>query len=119
MAITVTGNTVKLTPAAGVLSNVGNIATKTNTFHVTNASSTVYAYVGVFNNYADAAAMDYPTANADAGGTILVPNESMTIQGNFGLGALSAQANVYVAAITGTGTTSVFFTPVAVGSSAV
>lgn len=119
MAITVLGNTTRLAPAAGVTANVGNVASKTNTFHVTNASSTVYTYVGIFNNYADAVAMDYPTVGTDAGGTILVPNESMTIQGNFGLGGMSAQANVYVSAITAVGSTSVFFTPVAVGSSAV
>jgi hypothetical protein len=40
----------------------------------------------------------------------------MTITGNFGLP--STEANVYVAAITATGTTTVFFTPVAPGSSA-
>jgi hypothetical protein len=40
----------------------------------------------------------------------------MTIAGNFGPALMSTQANVFVAAITATGTTSVFFTPVAPGS---
>jgi hypothetical protein len=111
MSITAIGATIKLTPAAGVLANVGNVATRTNTFHVLNASSTVYAYVGVFGDYTSAAAMDFPTAGADAGGIPLAPNESMTITGNFGTALLATQNNVYVSAITGTGSTSVFFTP--------
>jgi len=118
MSIIVVGNTVKLTPNAGATANVGNVATQTTTFHVTNASSSVYAYVGIFPSYAAALAMDFPTAGADGGGTILTPNESMTIQGNFGPELLASTGNVYVAAITGTGSTSVFFTPVAMGSSA-
>jgi hypothetical protein len=118
MSLVVVGNTVKLGPNAGATANVGNVATNTNTFHVTNASSNVYAYVGVFSTYAEAAAMDYPTANHDGGGTILTPNESMTITGNFGPALLATQGNVYVAAITASGNTSVFFTPVAIGSTA-
>ena len=116
MSLIVTGNTTRLAPTAGILANVGNVATRTTTFHVLNASTTVYTYVGVFSDYATAAAMDYPSAAGDGGGIPLAPNESMTIQGNFGLP--SDQANVYVAAITATGSTSVFFTPVAAGSSA-
>lgn len=111
--LTVIGNTRVLTPAGGTTANVGNVATKTNTFHVTNASTTVYAYVGIFNTYAAAVAMDHPTVGTDGGGTILTPNESMTIQGNFGTAALATGGNVYVAAITATGSTSVFFTPIA------
>ena len=60
MAVTITGNTIKLSPAAAATANVGNVTTQTNTFHVLNASSTVYTYVGVFSTYAAAAAMDYP-----------------------------------------------------------
>jgi hypothetical protein len=116
MALTVIGNTKALTPAGGLTANVANVATKTNTFHITNASSTVYAYVGVFPTYAEAIAMDHPSVGTDGGGTILTPNESMTIIGNFGTQLLANQANVYVSAITATGTTSVFFTPVAPGS---
>jgi hypothetical protein len=112
MSITAIGATVRLSPAAGVTANVGNVATKTNTFHVLNASATVYTYVGVFSNYADAIAMDYPTVGTDAGGIPLAPNESMTITGNFGTALLATQANVYVSAITATGTTTVMFTPV-------
>jgi hypothetical protein len=62
--------------------------------------------------------MTYPNVGSPAGGTILTPNESMTISGNFGPALLATQGNVYVAAITASGTTSVFFTPVAIGSTA-
>jgi hypothetical protein len=116
MSIVAVGNTVKLAPSAGVAANVGNVSTRTTTFHVLNANASVYCYVGVFSDYATAAAMDYPGVGTDAGGIPLAPNESMTICGNFG--QPSTQANIYVAAITATGTTSVFFTPVAAGSSA-
>jgi len=117
MSITAIGNTIRLAPAAGVTANVGNVATKTNTFHVLNANSSVYAYVGVFSNYAAAAAMDYPSASGDGGGIPLAPNESMTLSGNFGTQQLADQTNVYVAAITAAGTTSVFFTPTLPGTS--
>lgn len=116
MSITVIGNTRALTPAGGATANVGNVATKTNTFHVSNASSTVNVYVGIFPTYAQAIAMDHPSSGVDAGGTILLPNESMTIVGNFGTAQMADQTNVYVSAITATGSTSVFFTPVAPGS---
>jgi hypothetical protein len=116
MSIVVVGNSKTLTPAAGTTANVGNVATRSTTFHVLNASSTVYAYVGVFADYTTAIAMDHPTVGTDAGGIPLAPNESMTISGNFGLP--STQANVYVSAITATGSTTVFFTPVVAGSSA-
>jgi len=112
MSITAIGATVRLGPAGGATANVGNVATKTNTFHVLNASATVYTYVGIFSNYDDAIAMDHPSVGTDAGGIPLAPNESMTITGNFGTSLLATQANVYVAAITATGSTTVFFTPV-------
>ena len=118
MSLTVTGSTRVLSPAAGATANVGNVATQTNTFHVLTASSTVYAYVGVFSDYAAAIAMDHPLVGSDAGGIPLAPNESMTITGNFGSALMATQANVYVSAITATGTTAVFFTPVVAGSSA-
>lgn len=116
MSITVIGDTVKLAPAAAITANVGNVATRTNTFHVLNASTTVYVYVGVFSNYADAAAMNHPNTGGVGGGSPLAPNESMTLIGNFGTSLLATQANVYVSAITYSGTTSAFFTPVAPGS---
>jgi len=116
MSIIVAGNTKALTPAGGATANVANVATGTNTFHFTNASATVYAYVGVFSTYAAAIAMDHPSVGTDAGGTILTPNGSLTIQGNFGLNP--NPGTVYVAAITNTGTTTVFATPVVPGSSA-
>ena len=104
MALTVIGNSTRLTPAGATTANVGNVATKTNTFHVVNASSTVYAYVGVFSTYAEAAAMDHPQIGSDGGGLILTPNESQVLIGNFGLGQMANQANVYVSAVTATGT---------------
>ena len=110
MAIQAIGNTVRLAPAAGPTANVGNVTTQTNTFHVLNASATVYTYVGVFPTYAAALAMDYPGVGADAGGIPLAPNESMTLTGNFGAGSINSQ--IYVSAITAVGTTSVFFTPI-------
>jgi hypothetical protein len=116
MSLTVVGNTKALTPAGGTTANVGNVVTNTTTFHVTNASSSVYAYVGVFDTYAAAIAMDHPTVGTDGGGTIIAPNGSLTIQGNFGPASLTSGGNVYVAAVTATGATSVFFTPVAIGS---
>jgi len=95
---------------------VGNVTTKTNTFHVLNASSSVYAYVGVYPTYAEAIAMDFPGSGTDLGGLPLAPNESMTIIGNFGLQTLGTQSNVFVSAITASGSTAVFFTPVVPGS---
>ena len=116
MSLISVGNTIVLAPAAGATANVGNVTTRTTTFHVLNANASVYAYVGVFSTYAQAIAMDHPQVGSDATGIPLAPNESMTIAGNFGLP--STQSNVFVSAITATGTTSVFFTPVAPGSSA-
>jgi hypothetical protein len=115
-AIVVIGPTKVLTPAAGTTANVGNVATRSTTFHVANPSTTVNAYVGIFNNYADAIAMDHPTVGSDAGGLIITPGESMIIEGNFGASSLGPNANVYVAAITATGTASIFFTPVSENS---
>ena len=114
MSLISVGNTIVLAPAAGATANVANVTTRTTTFHVLNASSSVYAYVGVFNSYTTAIAMDHPLVGSDATGIPLAPNESMTVAGNFGLP--STQSNVFVSAITNTGTTSVFFTPVAAGS---
>jgi len=116
MSLLVTGATKVLAPNAGPTANVANVATRTTTFNVTNASSTVYAYVGVFNTYADAVAMDHPTVGSDAGGVIIVPNGSILVTANSGQPA--TESNVYIAAITAVGSTNVFFTPVAPGSTA-
>jgi len=105
------GKTVALTPAGAATANVANVATSTNTFHFLNASSSVYAYVGVFNTYAAAIAMDHPTTGTNGAGFPMGPNESITITGNFGINP--NPGNVFVAAITATGSTSVFATPVA------
>lgn len=115
MSICAIGNTIKLAPAAAATANVGNVATQTTTFHVLNANASTYAYVGVFPTYTAAAAMDYPGVGTDAGGIPLAPNESMTICGNFG--TTGADSTVYVAAITASGSSSVFFTPVSQNSS--
>lgn len=104
------GKTVALTPAGGATANVANVATSTNTFHFLNASSTVYAYCGVFKTYAEAVAMDHPTVGTDGAGLPFGPNESMTITGNFGINP--DPGTVYVAAITASGSTSVFATPI-------
>ena len=109
-SIQAVGKTVVLTPAAAATANVANVATGTNTFHFLNASTTVFAYVGVFNTYAAAAAMDHPLVGADANGIPLAPLESMTIAGNFGINP--NPGNVFIAAITNVGATSVFATPV-------
>ena len=109
-AIQSRGKTVVLSPAGAATANVANVATATNTFHFLNASASVYAYVGVFKTYAEAIAMDHPTAGADATGIPFAPNESMTITGNFGINP--NPGNVFVAAITATGSTSVFATPI-------
>jgi len=114
MSITAIGNTIKLSPAAAATANVGNVATQTNTFHVLNANASTYAYVGIFPTYAAALAMDYPGVGTDGGGIPMAPNESMTITGNFG--TTGAGSTVYVAAITASGSSSVFFTPVGQGS---
>jgi len=105
------GKTVALTPAGAATANVANVATSTNTFHFLNASTSVYAYVGVFNTYAEAAAMDHPTTGTDGAGLPLAPNESMSITGNFGINP--NPGNVFVAAVTATGSTTVFATPIA------
>ena len=105
-----TAKTVVLSPTAANVANVSNVSTGTNTFHFLNASTTVYAYVGVFKTYAAAAAMDHPTLGTDGAGVPLSPNESMTIVGNFGINP--NPQTVYVAAITATGNTNVFATPI-------
>ena len=105
------GNTKALTPAAGLVANVGNVTTRSTTFQVSNASATVNAYVGVFATYAEALAMDHPSSGTDAGGVIILPNQSITLAGNFGTTANTT--TVYVSAITAVGSTSVFFTPIA------
>jgi hypothetical protein len=113
MAITVIGNSTVLTPAGAATANVGNVVTRTNTFHIANPSTTVNAYVGIFPTYAEAAAMDHPSVGTDAGGLIITPGESMIVSGNFGAASIGSASTVYVAAVTATGTASIFFTPVA------
>jgi len=104
------GKTVVLSPAGAATANVANVATATSTFHILNASASAYAYVGVFQTYAEAIAMDHPTVGAGATGIPFAPNESMTITGNFGINP--NPGTVYVAAITASGTTAVFATPI-------
>ena len=111
-SLQVIGNTVRLAPAAGATANVANVATGTNTFHFLNANASVYAYVGVFNTYAAANAMTYPTTGVSGGGLPMAPNESMTVTGNFGVNP--NPLTVYVAAITAAGSTAVFVTPITI-----
>jgi len=107
-AITPVAKTVALSATTTVA--VANVATNTNTFHFLNASSSVYAYVGVFPTYAEAAAMVHPSTGTAGNGIPLSANESMTIRGDFG--TTGSTSTVYIAAITATGTTSVFATPI-------
>ena len=107
-AIIPIGKTVALSATTTVA--VANVATNTNTFHFLNASSSGYSYVGVFSTYAAAAAMDHPSTGTDGFGIPMAPNESTTIRGNFG--TTGDTSVVYVAAITATGTNSVFATPI-------
>jgi hypothetical protein len=111
-AIQPKGLTTVLSPAAAATANVANVVTATNTFHFLNTSTTVFAYVGVFNTYAAAAAMDHPLVGSDATGLPLAPGESLNIVGNFGINP--NPGTVYVAAITNAGTTNVFATPITV-----
>lgn len=103
------GNT-HVIPAGTTSANVANVATSTNTFNFLNASSSVYAYVGVFNTYASAAAMTHPVAGTPGPGVPIAPNQTATITGDFGINP--NPGTVYVAAITSTGTTNVFATPI-------
>lgn len=103
------GKTVVI-PAGTAAANVANVATGTNTFHILNASSTIYAYVGVFNTFTAANTMDHPSTGVDGFGIPLAPNESMTITGNFGINP--NPGTVYVSAITASGTTNIFATPI-------
>ena len=115
MAIIATASANSQGIVTGITSNVAQFQNcYTNTFRITNASSSVYAYVGVFNSNV-ATTFNHPTAGGTSGqGVVLVPNESLTISGDFGIHALPG--NVWVAAITATGSTTVFATPVAPGS---
>ena len=79
-----------------------------NTFDITNASTTVYAYVGVFNSNVQGT-FNHPTAGSANIGLILTPGQTRTVTGNFNQGV---PGNVWVASITNTGSTSVIATPV-------
>lgn len=103
------GNSVALTTTTTVA--VANVATGTNTFRFVNASSSVYAYVGVFKTYAEAAAAVHPVAGTPGALAIVAPNDSVNIVGNFGINP--NPGTVYVSAITATGSTTTFATPIA------
>lgn len=80
----------------------------THTFEVTNASSTVYSYVGLFPTNV-AATFVHPTVGTSGQGFIIPPNTSKTISLDAGA---AYSGNVWAVAITATGSTTTFFTPV-------
>ena len=103
------GNGVAITTTTTVA--VANIATGTNTFRFVNANASVYSYVGVFKTYAEAAAAHHPVAGTPGNLMLVAPNESVNLVGNFGINP--NPGTVYVSSITATGSTTVFFTPLA------
>lgn len=103
------GKTVAISTTTTVA--VANVACATNSFRFVNANASVYSYVGVFKDYATAAAATHPSAGTPADLTVVAPNESIVITGNFGV--QPNPGTVYVAAITATGSTTTFATPVA------
>jgi len=111
LAIVPIGKSVAIS-ASGTVS-VANVATGTNTFRFLTANATAYSYVGVFSTYAEAAAMDHPTAGGTTGaGVIMAPNWPDVITGNFGVNP--NPGTVYVAAITaGSSGVTVIATPIA------
>jgi hypothetical protein len=103
------GSGIALTTTTTV--SVANVACATNTFRFVNANASVYSYVGVFNNYADAAAAHHPVAGTPGNLLVVAPNDSVNVVGNFGINP--NPGTVYIAAITATGSTTTFATPIA------
>jgi hypothetical protein len=102
-AITPIGGTTTIAATTSV--TVANVATNTNTFHFTNGSTTEAAIVGVFSTYAAAAAATIASAVV-----VLPASGTATIRGDFGTTASTSE--VYVAAIAGTLSATVYATPV-------
>lgn len=80
----------------------------THTFEVTNASTTIYSYVGLFTTNI-ASTFSHPSVGTSGAGFIIPPNTSRTISADVGA---AYSGNVWAVAITATGATTTFFTPV-------
>jgi hypothetical protein len=106
-SITVVGNGQAIT--TGTTANVVLFQNSvSNTFDITNASTTVYAYVGVFNSNVQTS-FHHPSVGSANIGLVLTPGQTRTVTGNFNQGE---PGNVWVASITNTGSTTVFATPI-------
>jgi hypothetical protein len=79
-----------------------------NTFDITNISTTVNAYVGVFNSNVKTS-FNHPTAGSANIGLALSPGQTRTVTGNFNQGE---PGNVWVATITSSGSTNIVATPI-------
>ena len=110
MSFVATANTICI--SAGPTSTIANVATGTNTFRFLNANATGYSYVGVFNNYAAAAAAHHPTTSLSGKLIPIAPTWPETITGNFG--TQPNPGTVYIVAITAASSGQlVFATPIA------
>jgi hypothetical protein len=102
-------NTVSI--SAGPTITVANIATNTNTFRFLNANVTGYSYVGVFSDYATAAAAHHPPTGGSGALVPIGPTWPEVITGNFGTTADTT--TVYIAAITAVSSGQIVFaTPI-------
>lgn len=103
------GNSINIATSTTVA--VANVATGTNTFRFVNGGATVYSYVGVFKDYATAAAAQHPVAGTPGNLMPVAPGDSINVVGNFGISP--NPGTVYIAAITNTSTTTTLVTPLA------
>ena len=93
--LNILGNTIFV--GSGSTPTVSNIAANTNKIRFMNGNATSICYVGVFNNYTDAAASGRPLNGGPSGFLIpIAPYGDEIVTGNFGLTSTSANANVYV-----------------------
>lgn len=106
-SITVVGNGQYI--STGTTANVALFQDSvSNTFDITNASTTVYAYVGVFNSNVKST-FHHPELGSANIGLVLTPGQTRTVTGNFNQGE---PGNVWVVSITATGSTTVIATPI-------
>jgi len=106
-SITVVGSGQVIT--TGTTANVALFQDSiSNTFDITNASTSVYAYVGVFNSNVKGT-FNHPVAGSANIGLVLTPGQTRTVTGNFNSGE---PGNVWVASITASGSTTVIATPI-------
>lgn len=107
MTFIVKGNAQAI--STGTVANaVSFITPSTHTFEVTNASSTIYSYVGLFTTNV-ASTFSHPAVGASGQGFIIAPNQTRTISADVGA---AYSGNIWAMAITATGSTTTFFTPV-------